>query len=33
MGVIAKYVIFLTWVGTRWEVLDHPYIRKKRRIA
>ena len=33
MGVIAKYVIFLTWVGTRWGVLDHPYIRKKRRIA
>ena len=29
MGVIAKYVLFLTWVGIRWGVLDHLYIRKK----
>ena len=32
VGGIAKYLLFLTGVS-RWVVLDHPYVRKKRRVA
>ena len=33
MGAIAKYLLFLTGVGARGAVLDHPYVRKKRNVA